>query len=258
MNRARAFFAMPPKKARYVGLRQLPELGWRITLVSDAEEATAAATAALKAAEEAADLRKWKAVEAESEPECILTDLPADVVQHIVVRLTLAHHIARAAPTCKVVSVAARNAMKVRPFSGEVVALAGHTDAVLCVAAAPDVGIVTGSDDSTVKVWRGGACERTIQAHASWVNSVAVMPGGARFVSGSPDRTVKQWTLDGALERTFEVDNIVQCVAALPTAKVRSRAPSNVHSFAVPSSETLTKRAPPGSTATALTQFVCA
>ena len=27
----------------------------------------------------------------------LLTDLPADVVQHIVVRLTLAHHIARAA-----------------------------------------------------------------------------------------------------------------------------------------------------------------
>ena len=37
----------------------------------------------------------------------------------------------------------------------------------------------------------------------------------------------------------------------LPTSKVRSRAPSSVHSFAVPSSEPLTKRAPPGSTATA-------
>ena len=45
----------------------------------------------------------------------LLSDLPADVVQHIVVRLTLAHHIGRAAPTCHVVSVAARNAIKVRP-----------------------------------------------------------------------------------------------------------------------------------------------
>ena len=35
------------------------------------------------------------------------------------------------------------------------------------------------------------------------------------------------------------------------TSKVRSRAPSSVHSFAVRSSEPLTKRAPPGSTATA-------
>ena len=54
----------------------------------------------------------------------LLTDLPADVVQHIVVRLTLAHHIARTAPTCKVVSIAARNAIRVRRFSGEVVTLA--------------------------------------------------------------------------------------------------------------------------------------
>ena len=58
------------------------------------------------------------------------TDLPADVVEHIVVRLTLAHHIARIAPTCKVVSVAARNAIRVRQFSGEVMTLAGHT--VVC------------------------------------------------------------------------------------------------------------------------------
>ena len=56
----------------------------------------------------------------------LLTDLPADVVQHILVRMTLAHHIARAAPTCKVVSVAAGNAIKVRRFSSEVVTLAGH------------------------------------------------------------------------------------------------------------------------------------
>ena len=54
------------------------------------------------------------------EPAKVLLDLPSDVVEHIVVRLTLAHHIARIAPTCKVVSVAARNAIKVRKFSGEV------------------------------------------------------------------------------------------------------------------------------------------
>ena len=51
----------------------------------------------------------------------VLTDLPADVVQHIVARIQLAHHIARAAPTCKVVSVAARNVIVVRGFSSEVV-----------------------------------------------------------------------------------------------------------------------------------------
>ena len=53
------------------------------------------------------------------EPATLLTDLPTDVVEHIVVRLTLAHHIARTAPTCHVVSVAARNAIKARKFSSE-------------------------------------------------------------------------------------------------------------------------------------------
>ena len=48
------------------------------------------------------------------------------------------------------------------------------------------------------------------------VNAVAVLPGGARFVSGSGDGTAKLWTLDGALERTFAVGSRVLCVAALP------------------------------------------
>ena len=43
-----------------------------------------------------------------------------------------------------------------------------------------------------------------------------MLPGGARFVSGSHDGTAKLWTLDGALERTFEVGSWVRCAAALP------------------------------------------
>ena len=49
------------------------------------------------------------------EPAELLTDLPAELVEHIVIRLTLAHHIARAAPTCKVVNIAVRNVFEVRP-----------------------------------------------------------------------------------------------------------------------------------------------
>ena len=43
-------------------------------------------------------------------------------------------------------------------------------------------------EGQTVKVWRDGACERTIQAHMPKVRAVAVLPGGARFVSGSRTR----------------------------------------------------------------------
>ena len=93
-----------------------------------------------------------------------LIDRPADALQHVAGRLTLAHHIARVAPTCKVVSVAARNAIIARAFSPEVVTLAGHAGSgVACVAAAPDGRVVIGSDDGTIKVWRDGACERTIE-----------------------------------------------------------------------------------------------
>ena len=148
----------------------------------------------------------------------VLPELPEEVWQHIVARFTLAHHIGRAAPTCKAVSVAARNAIRVRGFSGEVVTLDGHTGRVMSVAATPGGRIITGSYDKTVKVWRDGACERTVQ-HAGWVRAVAVLPGGARFVTGSEqseDDDAKLWTLDGALERTFEANGYVDCVAALP------------------------------------------
>ena len=110
---------------------------------------------------------------------------------------------------------------------GEVATLAGHTEDVVAVQAAPDGRIITSSWDCTVKVWRDGACERTIQAHDDWVRTLAVLPGGTRFVSVSDDGTVKLWTLDGTLERTIvgapgePVDDdegvcVAICVAALP------------------------------------------
>ena len=111
---------------------------------------------------------------------------------------------------------AARLTFKARPYSGEIVTLAGHSDDVLAVAAAPDGSVITGADDSTVKVWRDGVCECTIEAHDDRVMAVAVLHRAERIVSVSHDGTAKLWTLDGALERTFEVGGAAWCVAALP------------------------------------------
>ena len=44
--------------------------------------------------------------------------------------------------------------------------LSGHTSSVTCVAAADDGHVLTGSDDGTIKVWRGDELVRTIEAHA--------------------------------------------------------------------------------------------
>ena len=84
--------------------------------------------------------------------KCCLTALPEDVLQYIVGRIPLAHHIARKAPTCRVISVAVRNALRARQFSTEVVTLAGHTGTVEGVAAVPDGRVITGSSDNTVNV----------------------------------------------------------------------------------------------------------
>ena len=146
---------------------------------------------------------------------CLTEVLPADALGLVLYQLTLAHEIAAVAPTCHQLCDAVKLAMKLRPFSGEVVTLATGSE-VLCVAAAPDGRIIAGMADHTIQMWRDGACERTIQAHTIFISAVAVLPGGARFVSVSRDRTAKLWAFDGALERTFEMDGYVNCLAALP------------------------------------------
>ena len=145
-----------------------------------------------------------------------LLDLPTDALGLVLYQLTLAHDIAAVAPTCHQLCDAAKIAMKARPFSSEVVTLAGHTQPVVGVAAATDGRVITGAWDSSLKIWRDGVCERTIQAHINDVNAVAVLPGGERFVSGSDDQKVKLWTLDGALDLIFELESIVLCLTALP------------------------------------------
>ena len=150
---------------------------------------------------------------------CLTEVLPADALGLVLYQLPLAHDIAEVAPTCHALCDAAKLALKLRPFSGEVVTLAGHADTVHGAAATPDGRIITGAYDNSIRVWRDGVCERTIQGHSHWVTAVAVLPDGARFVSVSFDVTAKLWTLDGALERTFTMTsaiNFVNAVSALP------------------------------------------
>ena len=121
----------------------------------------------------------------------LLTELPADALGLVLVQLGRgegrARDIARTASTSHAFRDAARTAEKAHRR----VCFEGHTKAVTCVAAAPDGRIVTGSHDKTVKVWRDGACECTIQAQFGEVTrsttAVALLPGGARFVSVSHD-----------------------------------------------------------------------
>ena len=58
----------------------------------------------------------------------------------------------------------------------------GHRQNVNCVAVMPEVVgrpfVLSGSDDTAVKLWRGSKCVSTINAHAGSVRNLAALPDG--------------------------------------------------------------------------------
>ena len=111
---------------------------------------------------------------------CLTSVLPADVLGLVLYQLPLAHDIALAGLTCRALRDAAKLALKLRPYSGEVVTLAGHTTGHLysVVALGPTV---TSSPAPLTRPSRSGAtaCVRTIQAHDQFIWSVARCRTGA-------------------------------------------------------------------------------
>ena len=136
-----------------------------------------------------------------------LLELPADVLGLVLYQLTLAHDIAAVAPTCHVLCDAAKLAMKLRPFSGEVVTLAGHG----CCVAFRWHPTVASSPARTTAPSRCGATARACAParHTPARQFGDDAAGRARFITGSDDHVVKLWTLDGALERTFATGSCV-------------------------------------------------
>ena len=147
-----------------------------------------------------------------------LLELPSDVLGLILYQLPLAHDIALAGLTCRLLRDAAKLAFKARPYSGEVVQLVGHRSG-MHVEAALDGRVITGSYDYSVKFWRGGECVRTIEAHRGQVYAVALTPDESRFFSlaGSSAACVKLWTFGGELERSYEFGQMrPRVVAVMP------------------------------------------
>lgn len=58
--------------------------------------------------------------------------------------------------------------------------------------------LVTGSEDTTVRVWSLSeqSCTAVLKAHLSYVTSLAFLPGGAGVISGGRDRVLNVWALD--------------------------------------------------------------
>ena len=174
-------------------------------------------------AEAAPQLAQQLAIAAAADAPKQLTDLPTDAIGLILTRLTLAHDIAAVAPTCHALSVAVGHAFAVRPFSGEVVTCYGRAERrgaeppdVQSVAVTRDSHILTCSSDGSLRLWVSDddSCEKWCRccsihvegAHSESVAYVAVLAGGARFVTVSHDLTAKLWTIGGDLESGRSVD----------------------------------------------------
>jgi hypothetical protein len=100
--------------------------------------------------------------------------------------------------------------------------LAGHEEAVTCLAFTPDGSLlVSGSEDRTLRLWRPAEGEEvaTLRGHTGGVTALAVRPDGRSLVSGSRDNTAVWWSLpEGVTLWSHKVaENQVSCVALSPS-----------------------------------------
>jgi hypothetical protein len=72
----------------------------------------------------------------------------------------------------------------------------GHTDSVSCVVQLADGRMVSGSLDSTLRLWdiESGVCVKTLAGHTDSVYCVVQLADG-RVVSGSRDKTLRLWDI---------------------------------------------------------------
>uniref|UniRef100_A0A8D3DNM3 Phospholipase A-2-activating protein n=1 Tax=Scophthalmus maximus TaxID=52904 RepID=A0A8D3DNM3_SCOMX len=75
--------------------------------------------------------------------------------------------------------------------------LQGHTAAVWAVVILPEQGLMlTGSADKTIKLWKAGRCERTYTGHEGYVRGLAVI-SNTEFFSCSNDSSIRRWHVTG-------------------------------------------------------------
>ena len=127
-----------------------------------------------------------------------VTDLSTDVLALVLGQLGRGHGRARDIARPAVVNKAFRDAARIAEQAHRRVCYEGHGSRVTCVAVAlvalPDnQHALSGSNDSTIKLFNvhDGGVLRTFTHHTDTVSSLALLPDGLRFVSGSCDGTAR-------------------------------------------------------------------
>jgi len=100
--------------------------------------------------------------------------------------------------------------MRHRWFLGALALLAAlFTASVASLPVRADT-LITAGADKKVKLWNlpDGTLIKSIDAHDSAVNALAVSPDGKTLVTGGDDKRVKLWSLpDGTLQKSFQAHN---------------------------------------------------
>ena len=155
--------------------------------------------------------------------------LPLEVQACILYYLPLAHDIGLVGLACRTLRDAAKLALKARPFSGEVVTLAGHNAAVRTITVTSDGIVITASDGDdedgdgekwNVRFWRDGACVGMLRTSAQHglLHAVAALPRG-RFLCGHNDQVAHVREVStGAIIHPgmIQPELFIWCVAAMP------------------------------------------
>uniref|UniRef100_A0A3B4H3F8 Phospholipase A2 activating protein n=1 Tax=Pundamilia nyererei TaxID=303518 RepID=A0A3B4H3F8_9CICH len=81
--------------------------------------------------------------------------------------------------------------------------LQGHTAAVWAVAILPEQGLMlSGSADKTIKLWKAGRCEKTFTGHEDCVRDLAVI-SNTEFFSCSNDTSIRRWLVTGECVQVY-------------------------------------------------------
>ncbi|BFZ63849.1 WD repeat protein Lub1 [Saitoella coloradoensis] len=100
--------------------------------------------------------------------------------------------------------------------------LTGHEATVWAVLAVSENEVLTGSADKTIRFWRDGKQVAVFTGHEDVVRGLCRVPG-VGFASCSNDGSVRVWSEDGHLLQTmYGHTSFVYAVAALPTGEIVS------------------------------------
>jgi WD40 repeat protein len=96
-----------------------------------------------------------------------------------------------------------------------------HESSIMSVAFSPDGNsFLTGSQDSTARLWNLEGNELRVFRHKDGVSSVAFSPDGKTILTGSLDKTARLWDLDGNLLQEFSGHKgIIFSIAFSPDGK---------------------------------------